>query len=323
MSTLTIARPRRRGLWHDLWRGRWGIFYVTPFLLGLATFGVFPPLYSLWLSFHEWDILSPIKAVGLANYARIFTREPLFWQSITNGLLMAVMGTLPCLVLALALAFILHRRVRRARNLLTAAFFSPAVSSAAAAGIVFNFLFSGQGLINGLLRSISLPPAQWLASAWGLRIVLALLLIWRWLGWNAVIYLAGMQSVPDELYEAAEVDGASNWTLFWKITVPLVRPTILFTGVMSTIGILQLFTEPLMIMSGSIFGLTMSPTQMLGGADHGVLTSGLYIFVNAFNRFRFGLAAAMSYVLFMVILLATIINSRVLGGRSGSAEGGL
>ena len=306
------TKPRPRGLWHEVVRQRWAYFFIAPFFLLFGVFGAFPPLYSLYLSFHEWDILSPMKYVGLANYARVF-RDELFWKGVTNGILFGMMATVPGLSLALVIAYLLHRYTRRLRDVLLAAYFSPMVTSVVAVVVIFTMLYSStHGLINAGLQAIGLPAVRWLEEVWPLRSALALFLIWQWLGWNVVLFLAGLQSISEELYDAARVDGANGFAIFWRITVPLLRPTLTFNVVISTIGILQLFAEPALFTGGG----QGNTATLLGGRDNAVLTVPLYLYVVGFKRFKFGYAAAASYVMFMVILALSAFNGWLARGRS-------
>ena len=311
---------RWKTLRRDIWRARWAYIFITPFLIIFLVFNIFPPLYSAWLSFHQWDILTPIKSIGFANYIRIFTRDQLFWKSILNGVLMGVMATIPGLFSALLLAYILDVFARKYRHIFMAAYFSPRITSAVAVGMTFGALFGGVGLINYALRSLGIPPVRWLEEVWSLRATLAFLLLWEWTGWNIVIFTSGLQSIPFELYESAMVDGANGWDMFWKITIPMVRPTIIFTGVMSTIGILQLFAEPMLLIPGASNG---NGASLLGGQDNAILTTPLYLYNIAFRQFQFGLASAQSYILFAVILSLALINSKILGGRTTTEEGAI
>jgi len=305
------AAARRRGRWHEVVRNRWAYFFIAPFFLLFGVFGAFPPFYSLYLSFHEWDILSPMKPVGFANYERVF-QDPLFWKGVVNGILFGLMATIPGLSLALIIAFLLHRYTHRLRDLYLAAFFSPMVTSVVAVVVIFTMLYSStHGLINAGLEAIGLPAVRWLEEVWPLRSALSLFLIWQWMGWNVVLFLAGLQAISEEVYDAARVDGANGFDLFWRITVPLLRPTITFNVVISTIGILQLFAEPALLTGGG----SGAQAVLMGGRDNAVLTVPLYLYVVAFKRFKFGYAAAGSYVMFMVILLMTFLNARLVRGR--------
>lgn len=311
-----IPKPHSRGLWREIVHKRWAYFFIAPFFLLFGVFGAFPPLFSLYLSFHDWDILSPMKFVGLANYSRVF-RDLLFWKGVTNGILFGLMATVPGLSLSLIIAYLLHRYTRRLRDLLLAAYFSPMVTSVVAVVVIFTMLYSStHGLINAGLNALGLPSVRWLEEVWPLRSALALFLIWQWLGWNVVLFLAGLQSISEELYDAARVDGANGFAIFWRITLPLLRPTLTFNVVISTIGILQLFAEPALFTGGG----AGNQAGLMGGRDNAVLTVPLYLYVVGFKRFKFGYAAAASYVMFMVILILSALNGWLARGRDTTGE---
>ena len=299
---------QRRLLWHQVKRNRWAYLFISPFFILFLVFGLFPPLYSFFLSFHEWDVISPMKSVGLENYARVLSTG-IFWKACLNNFILILMSTLPGLPLALFIAFLLDRYILRARNLYLAGIFSPAVTSAVAISIVFAVLFDKRGMVNAGLETLGLAPVMWLLRPWPMKVTLAILLTWRWLGWNVVLYLAGLQSISSELYEAARVDGASTMQMFARITVPLIRPTLLYTVIISGIGMLQLFTEPYLL-TGAQGGAG------LGGRGNSLLTMFMYLYHSAFRQFEFGYAAAVSYVMFVLILLLSLVNLRLVGRSS-------
>jgi cellobiose transport system permease protein len=187
------------------------------------------------------------------------------------------------------------------------------VTSVIAVVVIFTMLYSStHGLINAGLGAIGLPAVRWLEEVWPLRSAMAIFLVWQWLGWNVVLFLAGLQAISEEVYDAARVDGANGFDLFWRITVPLLRPTIMFNVVISTIGILQLFAEPALLTGGG----NGTQAGLMGGRDNAVLTVPLYLYVVGFKRFKFGYAAAGSYVMFVVIMLMAFLNARLVRGRN-------
>jgi cellobiose transport system permease protein len=302
---LSVSRRRRGSLWHQIRRNAWAYVFISPFYILFAVFGLFPPLYSLFLSFQSWDIITPMQFVGLANYVRVLTNA-LFWRACLNNVLFILMATLPGLPLALLIAYLIDRYVKRFRDAILAGLFSPTVTSAVAIAVGFTVMFDKRGLVNAALGVIGTKPVLWLTTPWPMRITLAILLIWRWLGWNVVLYLAGLQSIPVELYEAARVDGANGLQIFARITVPLVRPTILYTVIVSGIGMLQLFAEPYLL-TGAQHG------SGLGGRENALLTMFMYLYHFAFRMFQFGYASAVSYVMFVMILVLSIVNMRLIG----------
>jgi ABC-type sugar transport system permease subunit len=306
-SDLLPERARGRSeLRRQIWRNRWAYVFISPFFILFAVFGLFPPLFGLYLSFQKWDIISPMQYVGLRNYSFLL-KDALFWKSLANNVILILMATLPELPLALVIAYLLDSYVRRLRNTLLAAYFSPMVTSAVAVTMVFAMLYGERyGLFNSALRSLGLPSVMWLTRAVPIKFALTILLLWRWLGWNVVLYLAGLQGINHEYYEAARVDGASGARIFVSITVPLMRSMILYTTVISIIGMLQLFTEPYML---APFGAGGS----MGGPRNSILTMVMYLYQNGFGYFRFGYASAIAYAIFVITLVLSLLNIKLIG----------
>ncbi|MGY0231926.1 carbohydrate ABC transporter permease [Longispora urticae] len=272
--------------------------YVAPFFLLFAVFGLFPLLYTAWVSLHDWNLLGGHTFVGLDNYGALFA-DPHFWNATGNTVGMFVLSTVPQLLLALGIANALHKRMR-ARTAVRLGILLPNITSVAAVGIVFSLLFANNfGLANWVLGLVGVDPVNWTAEKWSSWSAIAVMVDWRWTGWNALIYLAAMQTIPADLYEAAAIEGASAWKQFWRITVPLLRPTILFTAIIATIGGMQLFAEPLLLASGRIEGGSLRQFQTLS----------MYIYERAFSRdFDYGYGSAMAWVLFLLILVASLVN---------------
>lgn len=207
------------------------------------------------------------------------------------------------LFLALVLAFLLHQSVR-GKGVLRVAYFLPNVTSMVAMAIVFGSIFSDSfGLVNSALTAIGAEQVPWLSSPWGIKIAIAAMVIWRWTGYNAIIYLAGLQAIPDELYDAAKVDGAGPIRIFLSVTVPMFRPVILFTVISSTIGGLSLFTEPQVLLGDS------------GGVGEAGMTIVLYQYNQAFTQFDFGYGSAIAWALFAIAAVFAIINWKLVQER--------
>ncbi|MGW6277419.1 carbohydrate ABC transporter permease [Kribbella sp. NPDC055071] len=278
---------------------------VAPFFILFAVFGAFPVFFSIWISFHSWDGIGQMKWVGLEQYHYLLS-DPTFWKAIGNTLIIWVLSTVPMLLLALVIANALHNATRL-RTFYRIAYFIPNVTSVVAITLVFGSIFSNNfGLLNAFLQSIGLGKVEWLTQPWGIKIAIATIVTWRWVGYNAIIYLAGLQAISADVYEAAKVDGASSRQTFWRITVPMMRPVILFTAVTSTIGGLQIFTE-----SRVLFG----DTSNIGGPGDGGLTIVSYLYQSAFIKNQFGYGAAVGWALFVLIVLFSIINWRLIGGN--------
>lgn len=277
---------------------------ISPFFILFAIFGAFPVLFSIWISFHSWDGIGQMKWVGLEQYDYLLS-DPTFWKTIGNTMIIWVLSTVPMLFLALVIANALHNATRF-RSFYRIAYFIPNVTSVVAVTLVFGSIFSNNfGLLNAFLQSIGLGKIDWLTQPWGIKIAIATIVTWRWVGYNAIIYLAGLQAISADVYEAAKVDGASPRQVFWRITVPMLRPVILFTAVTSTIGGLQIFTE-----SRVLFG----DTNNIGGPGDAGLTIVSYLYQSAFIKNQFGYGAAIGWALFILIVLFSIINWRLIGG---------
>ncbi|SDS50712.1 carbohydrate ABC transporter membrane protein 1, CUT1 family [Paenibacillaceae bacterium GAS479] len=301
-SSLQRRPQRKRGLASQIWKHRKEYLAISPFYILFAIFGMFPILFSMYLSFQKWDGIGTMTFNGLNNYQFMIT-DPAFWKSVGNTLLIWVYSTIPMLFFALIVAFLLNGAFLKFRTFFRIGYFLPNVTSLVAVAIVFSTLFSNNyGLLNYLLSLIGVSPVEWLNKPWGVQLAISLMIVWRWAGYNAIIYLAGLQSIPTVLYEAAKMDGASSAQSFFRITIPALRPIILFTVVMSTIGGMQVFTEP-QVLAGND-----------GGPSGGGLTIVLYLYREAFLNNYFGYGSAVGWGMFVLIALFSILNWRVVQG---------
>lgn len=295
----TAQRPRKRSELLSIYLA------ISPFYIIFAIFGIFPIAYSIYLSFHAWDGIGPMTYVGLEQY-RYLLSDTDFWKSLVTTVEIWIISTIPMLFLALVIAFLLNSQIRF-KTFYRVAFFIPNITSLVAIAIIFGSIFSNNfGLINAGLKAVGVDQVQWLTAPWGIKVAVAAMVIWRWTGYNAIIYLAGLQAISGDLFEAARVDGASQVQTFFRITIPLLRPVILFTVIMSTIGGLQIFTEPQILVGNT------------GGPDGGGMTMVLYLYNQAFTQHQFGYGAAIGWALFLILLVASIINWRLVQrpGRS-------
>ncbi|GAB3450770.1 sugar ABC transporter permease [Streptomonospora sediminis] len=274
--------------------------FIAPFFLLFGVFGLFPLLYTVWVSLHDWSLIGGNEGfAGLDNYVRLVSDE-VFWNALYNTLGIFVIAVVPQLLFALLLADTLNRRIRFA-GVFRMTLILPYITSVAALAIVFGTIFGGEqfGLINQVLTSVGLDPIAWRSDRYWSWTAIAVMIDWRWIGYNALIYLAAMQAVPKDVYEAADLDGASRIRQFVQITIPLLRPTIMFTVIISTIGQMQLFTEP------TIF----AASQGYAGGNQGQFqTVMMLVFQETFNYQNFGYAAAVSWVLFMIVVVLGLIN---------------
>ncbi|MFI7442098.1 carbohydrate ABC transporter permease [Nonomuraea indica] len=286
--TLTLSRPRRMTVPRRSFVTRRNIPYllVLPALLGFLVFKAYPILAAMYISLTT-GAGAARSFVGLDNYVRL-VNDPLFWTSLWNTGLILVVQVPIMLLFALLLALGLNSPLVRLRGLWRLGVFMPSLTGLVAYGVMFSVILrKDAGLLNWLLSLFGVDPIDWLGSPFWARIAIVIALTWHYTGYNAVIYLAGLQSIPKDLYEAAMVDGAGSVRRFWSITVPQLRPILLLTVVLSTIGTLQLFDEPFVLTGG--------------GPDNSTLTISLYLYQNGFRYFDFGYAAAIAYALTLIV----------------------
>ncbi|WP_256103219.1 carbohydrate ABC transporter permease [Streptomyces sp. ODS05-4] len=277
--------------------------FVAPFFVCFAAFGLFPLLYTGWLSLHRVELGGEPEWRGLDNYTAL-ADSGFFWNALGNTFTLGVLSTVPQLLMALGLAHLLNYRLR-GRGFLRVAVLAPYATSIAAATLVFAQLFnSDYGLVNTLLGWAGFEPVDWESSKWPAQIAISVIVIWRWTGYNALIYLAAMQAVPKDLYEAAALDGASRWRQFTSVTIPSIRPTILFTIVVSTIGATQLFGEP-MLYGGSL--------GVSGGSGNQYQTLSLLMYEKGWVTGALGQASAIAWVMLLLLLLIGAV--RLLAAR--------
>jgi cellobiose transport system permease protein len=278
---------------------RIGYVYVLPFFLVFAAFSVYPWIATAWVSLHDTRLSTYDQSswVGLENYRNLFTNH-FFWNAFKNTITIGIISTVPQLCMALGIAHLLNYTLR-GRTFFRVAILMPYATSLAAATVIFAELFDPKlGLINWSLSAVHLPTVDWQGSKWPSQIAVSTIVTWRWTGYNALIYLAGMQAISPDLYEAAAMDGAGRWAQFWHVTLPGLRPTILFTIVVSTIGAAQLFGEPLLYHNGTPDGGTQNQYQTLG----------LLMYQQGWTNDRLGLASATAWTMFLIIVVAVGIN---------------
>jgi ABC-type sugar transport system permease subunit len=290
------------GLWKEIVKARWPYLFIFPFYLSFLIFGLYSTLFSLYLSFVEWKGLGPMKFVGLKNYV-LLLKDKVFIQSMENGFILFFMYVPLMTFLALVLAVLLNSKRVRGFQIFRTIIFIPYIMNITAAGFAFRLLLNQKyGIINQVLEIFHILPVPWLESIWGGRVSLCLLIIWVYLGYNMVIMLAGLQTIPGELTEAAMIDGANPAQSFFYVTIPLMRPVILFVVVLSLMGSFSLFNEVYILTQG-------------GGPMNATITTFIDIFNQGFRFFRFGYASAMSYAYFVIIFVLTLIQVRYFGKR--------
>ncbi|RRR83462.1 carbohydrate ABC transporter permease [Streptomyces sp. RP5T] len=295
----------RKGL-----RKYWHLYAaISPFYLIFLAFGLFPVGFSLYLSFHRWDGLGSMEWAGLSQY-RYLLSDSDFWNSIGNTIVIWALATFPMILLAMVTAVMLNSAVRF-KGLYRVAYFLPNVTSVVAIAIVFGSIFStNAGMVNAVLHAVGIDQVAWLNTPWGIKVTIAALMTWQWTGYNAIIFLAGLQTIPGELYEASRVDGAGPVQTFFRITLPLLRPTLLFVLVVSTVTGLQSFSESQVLLQTS-----SNDSTFAGGPGHSGQTMVLYFFQQTFDNNDFGYGAAVAWGIFLVVVLFSIINWRLVQRR--------
>ncbi|GII01810.1 carbohydrate ABC transporter permease [Planobispora takensis] len=271
--------------------------YVAPFFLLFSAFGLFPLAYTAWVSLHEWVLLSEEQTfVGLDNF-RTLLADDYFWNATFNTLSIGVLSTVPQLLLAIWLAHLLNRPLR-AQTFFRVTLLLPNVTSVVAVVVIFSQLFGRDfGMINWVLSWFGVDAVPWNEGVASSHVAISIMIMWRWTGYNALIFLAAMQAVPRELYEAATIDGAGEFTQLRRITIPMIKPTIVFVVITSTIGAMQVLAEPLLF---GVYTLT-------GGVDRQYQTLALFIYEN-FIKLDLGYASAISWMMFVFIVVIAGIN---------------
>jgi len=289
--------------------------YISPFFILFSIFLLFPTVYTLYLSFFNYlgvsnEVLltvtmgpvqisipqiATLEFNGLEHYRRAIFRDSLFHQSLFNTTFIFLVQVPTMVILGLATAVILDSKFIRAKGLFRTLIALPVATGLVAYSTIFLLLFNGDiGLVNYILRSVGLTAIPWLGDEFWARITLVIAVTWRWMGYNMIILLAGLQTVPQQLYEAAEIDGATRWQKFRYVTLPQLRPVLLFVVVSSTIGTFQIFAEPYVITGGGPSNATMTIVQ--------------YIYNQAFLQLNLGYASAVSVILVLIVSAMSIVQ---------------
>jgi cellobiose transport system permease protein len=322
-STAVPAPPRPREP-RLTWRQRLSVadvkwspyLYIAPFFVVFGVVGLFPVLYTAYLSLFDRELLDIEGTwVGFANYA-ILLGDTQFWTALVNTISIFLLSTIPQIICAVALAALLNTRLRTPTAWRVGVLL-PYVASLVALGIIFANLFGpNYGLVNGMLELLGFDRIDWQANRFASHLAIAIMVNWRWTGYNALIVLAAMKAIPRDIHEAAMIDGAGAMRRFFSVTLPLLRPTLIFVVVTSTIGGLQIFTEPKLF--------DAMPGSNNGGSSNQFQTITLYMYQTAFETQDLGYASAIAWVLFLLIIVIAVVNfllTRRLAS-TGSAEDG-
>ena len=268
-------------------------FLVTPYLLHLITFVSFPVLFSILLTFHKWNIISPMEYVGFDNFVRLF-EDRLFWKALVNTLVFLVIHIPGQIIIALTLAYFLNQKIFL-KGLFRATFFLPVIISGVVVTILWQQLYGFEsGIFNRLLTGIGLSKVEWLINENVAMISIAIMATWKNVGLYVILFLIGLQSVPISYYEAADVEGATSWQKFKHITIPAINPTIFMVTILSTIGGFGLFIEPYIMTSGGPLNSTLSAM--------------LYIYKQAFDYYHMGYSATLGVFFAFIIMIVVVIQ---------------
>lgn len=295
-SPTSFHSPPTRRHWWNATRARRdtieGYLFIMPVVLGLIIFTFGPMLASLYFSFTDYPILKAPEWIGIKNYIDLFTREEYFWQSVKVTVTYAFFSVTLGIIGSFILALFLNQKLKGIAFFRTA-FYMPVIVPVVASTVLWGWMLNPDyGLINAILKGLGLPTSRWLAEPESALPSLILMSLWG-IGAGMIIYLAGLQGIPESLYEAGKIDGANSSQLFWYVTLPLMTPTIFFNVVMGLIGALQVFTESFLMTRG--------------GPMHATYFYGLMVYDRAFRFFQMGMASAMAWVLGIVIMLLTLL----------------
>ncbi len=287
---LSLSGMRRR-------EERLAWLFIAPAILGVLIFQMYPTLFSFYISFTRWNLLSPPKWIGLANYKELFTTDRFFFNTMVNTATYTFWTVIAGLLLGIFFAVMLNQDIR-GKYLYRAIYFVPVVAPTVAVALLWQWLYQPNfGIFNALLRMVGITGPNWLGNTtWAMRSII-FEAVWAGLGFNILIYLAGLQGIPQEYYEAAQIDGANAFQNFFYITVPLISPTTFFLLVTGVIGGFQVFDIPFVMTGGG----PANATQMVV----------MYLYNNAFVIQKMGLAAAVAFMVFVAIILLTVINFRI------------
>ncbi|HBY71269.1 MAG TPA: lactose ABC transporter permease [Lachnospiraceae bacterium] len=292
---------RGKGETKSLWRRlnslkNFPYFLIAPTVIIFVVFMVYPIVYSLILSFQEFKH-GTYSFVGLKNYIVLF-KDPIFYKALMNTFFYLIVQVPIMIGLALIIAVFVEEKHVKGKAFWRTSIFLPSITALVAYALVFKVLFNGDyGLINYVISALGGDKVQWFYSKWPARFSIIISITWRWTGYNMIILLAGLQAIPESVYESAAIDGAGFWKKLTYITVPMVKPILLFTTITSTIGTLQLFDEPYVL------------TQ--GGPDYATITIGQYLYNNGFVYMNFGYASAIGYVMVFIIGILSVLQFKI------------
>lgn len=277
--------------------GKWGYLFSAPFFAMFLIFGLAPIIYSVYIAFFNWDALGTQEFIGLQNFNELLA-DSRFWNALVNTMDIWLLSTIPMLIMSIGLAAVLHNPALRGSTFFRTILLVPNITSVLAVAIVFGQLFGRDfGMVNIVIQALGFEKIDFIQGTTSSHVAIATMIAWRWTGYNALIFLAAMLAIPNELYESASLDGAGKWKQFIYVTLPSLRNTITFVLIVGTIGGLQVFAEPLTL-GGSY-----------NGGDSGQFsTLTLFLFEQAFVAYKWGYAAAIGILITVIVAIVSIIN---------------
>lgn len=289
--------------------GRWGYLFTAPFFVMFLIFGLAPIIYSVYIAFFNWDALGTQDFIGLANFTELIA-DTRFWNALVNTVDIWLLSTIPMLIFSIGLAAILHNPHLRGSTFWRTILLVPNITSVLAIAIVFGQLFGRDfGMVNIIVGALGFEHIDFIQGTTSSHVAIASMIVWRWTGYNALIFLAAMLAIPGELYESASLDGANKWKQFIYVTLPSLRNTITFVLIVGTIGGLQVFAEPL-ILGGSY-----------NGGDSGQFsTLTLFLFDQAFVAYKWGYAAAIGIMITFIVAIVSFINFLITRKLAGDGK---
>jgi len=292
----------RTHLWQAIVKNRRAYLYICPFYILFAVFGLYPIIYSFVLSLNRWHSTKPWIFVGLNNYLDLLLKDTVFWTSLWNVVYILLLNVPLMTLLALILAVVLNSQYLKFKDFFRVTYLIPYVTSVLSISIIFYVLFDDYfGLINLGINWIGLPNIHWLTSPFVSKISIVIVVTWKWVGYNMIIALAGLQSIDPQIYDAAKIDGAGRVATFLRITIPMIRPVIMFLLIMSTIGTFNMFTEPYILTDG--------------GPGYSSTTLVLYLYRTSFKFFKLGYGSSIAFLTFLFILIPSLIQVRYMAKR--------
>lgn len=289
----------------------WGYAAIAPYFIVFTVFGLYPIFYTIFLSFQSWDGVKPVELLGIGNYVRLLSDE-VFLKAIINTVKIWIVNFIPQILVALILSALFTFSKIKGMKFFKTAFYLPNLITAASVGLMFNLLFNGdKSVVNQLLLNLGIiaSPISFLSSGGFAQTVVSYIQWWMWFGYTTIIVIAGMTTVDTQVYEAAMVDGANTFQTYKRITLPLIKPTIIYIMITSIIGGMQLFDVPTVLTDGA------------GSPQKSILTSAMYIYAHAFKYHNYGYASAVSVGLLIIIVILSIISFRIMhGGKKYDSE---